>query len=171
MLLTSRFAPYPVPRTQDHTLRLLVESVLPVDQTPTRLQSELAPDEQVAWPSLRRGFFHVYASRHCPGSLDLMLELAQAHQSSLIASAISDGNAAVSSSSTLDDGIAGGVEGRLFVARDMQSLQTAQPMLAPITAPGTAPGSSPHRPTEMLHVTSDETLLPKCSHMLVYVHA
>jgi len=114
-----------------------------------------------------------------------MIELARAHQRSRIASAVSDGNAAVLSSSALDDGIAvirghqrssedgiaGGVEGHLFVAGEMRSLQTAQPMLPPMLAPGTAPGTAPHRPSEMLHVTSDETLLPKCSHMLVYVVA
>jgi hypothetical protein len=128
-----------------------------------------------------------------------MIELARAHQRSRIASAVSDGNAAVLSSSALDDGIAvirghqrssedgiavirghqrssedgiaGGVEGHLFVAGEMRSLQTAQPMLPPMLAPGTAPGTAPHRPSEMLHVTSDETLLPKCSHMLVYVLA
>jgi hypothetical protein len=100
-----------------------------------------------------------------------MIELSRAHQRSLIASAFSDGNAAVLSSSALDDGIAGGVEGHLFAAGEMRSLQTAQPMLGTGTAPGTAPGTSPHRPSEMLYVTSDETLLPKCSHMLVYVLA
>ena len=118
-----------------------------------------------------------------------MIELARAHQRSRIASAVSDGNAAVLSSSALEDGIAvirghqrssedgiaGGVEGHLFVAGEMRSLQTAQPMLPPMLAPGTAPstapGTAPHRPSEMLHVTSDETLLPKCSHMLVYVVA
>jgi len=114
-----------------------------------------------------------------------MIELARAHQRSRIASAVSDGNAAVLSSSALDDGIAvirghqrssedgiaGGVEGHLFMAGEMRSLQTAQPMLPPMLTPGTAPGTAPHRPSEMLHVTSDETLLPKCSHMLVYVLA
>ena len=78
--LDSSHRPSPHLEWQDLTLRLLVERVLPAEQKPTRLQSELSSEGmEISWPAIRHGCFHVFASVHCPGSVELMRELVQVH--------------------------------------------------------------------------------------------
>ena len=141
---------------QDNALRLLVERVLSDQQKPTRLQSELSVQE-IPWPACRRGSFHVFVSKHCPGSLMLMSELAEIHE---LQRQQSPQN-----------------------RRPPTPVpQAAAPGLAAAATGAPAPTAAAHThrtgvageaevDKELLHVTTDIRHMSKCAHMLVYLTA